>query len=303
MRGVFFFFLRGGGCFLGEIGGEAEAGTAQRVSHGKGTAREQTQTPAGGRGEDQTGKKKQRRSRGEAEEKQKNKMRVTAITEAALRSSRRACRASPRLHVADSGVRLDKIRSGCLFTPWYRDISPPPLPSPNTPSNNLPLRIPPNNPPPPPEYSNYSPAMPIKAPASRAPRASRVPSKRARPPPSASPPPPLSPSPVPEYNTLQAAIAGVFAAAQKTTAGHRKLVINLRSTLDQCLNNTGPVGATIPSGKYKGEKAFANEFCRFLNRALVVKKSEVVGDRCLRFTDLFVRGMLGKGEISPHPPA
>lgn len=138
--------------------------------------------------------------------------------------------------------------------------------------------------------------MPIKAPASRAPRASRVPSKRARPPPSA------SPSPVPEYNTLQAAIAGVFAAAQKTTAGHRKLVINLRSTLDQCLKGTGPVGITIPSGKYKGEKAFANEFCRFLNRALVVKKSEVVGDRCLRFTDLFVRGMLGKGETSAHPP-
>lgn len=63
------------------------------------------------------------------------------------------------------------------------------------------------------------------------------------------------------------------------------------------------MGATIPKGKYKGEKAFANEFCHFLNRVLVVKKSEVVGDRCLRFTDLFVRGMLGMGEISPHPPA
>lgn len=137
--------------------------------------------------------------------------------------------------------------------------------------------------------------MPAKASATRAPRASRVPSKRARPAPSASPPPP-SPPPAPDYNTLQTAIAGVFAAAQKTTAGHRKLVINLRSTFEQCLNGTGTVGTTIPSGKYKGEKAFVNEFCRFLNRILVVKKSEVVGDRCLRFADLFVRGILDKGE-------
>lgn len=110
--------------FSGEDRGEAEAGwfgTAQRVS-------DSTRTDAN------TGGRKRRRLDGEeeAEKKQKNKMRVTAITEAALRSSRRACRVSPRLHVADSGVRLDKIRSGCLFTPWYRDISPPPLPSPNT---------------------------------------------------------------------------------------------------------------------------------------------------------------------------
>lgn len=75
-------------------------------------------------------------------------------------------------------------------------------------------------------------------------------------------------------------------------------MINLRSTYEQCVNGTGSVGSSIPGGGgQRGEKAFVREFCRFLNRVLVVKKSEVVGDRCLRFADLFVRGLLEKGEV------
>lgn len=176
-----------------------------------------------------------------------------------------------------------------LFVYSRYHIAPPPLPSSLNPLNT------PNYTPPPTQI--IPPAMPAKAPGMRAPRASRVPSKRARPAPSASPPPPPSPSPVADYNALQTAIAGVFTAAQKTTAGHRKLAINLRLVLEQCATGTGPVGITMSDGKYKGEKAFGAEFCRFLNRALVVKKGEVVGDRCLRFADLFVRGLLGKGGI------
>lgn len=189
-------------------------------------------------------------------------------------------------------IRLDQIRSSQIWFVYSSGIAISRYPPHSS--------TPPLQPPPYIHSILPPPDMPVKASAPRAPRASRVPSKRARPAPSASPPPPpRSPSPVPAYNTLQTAIAGVFAAAQKTTAGHRKLVINLRSTFEQCLNGTGVVGTTIPSGKYKGEKAFVNEFCRFLSRVLVVKKSEVVGDRCLRFADLFVRGILDKGETSP----
>lgn len=75
-------------------------------------------------------------------------------------------------------------------------------------------------------------------------------------------------------------------------------MINLRSTYEQCLSGTGSVGSTVPQGGQRGEKAFLREFVKFLSRVLVVKKSEIVGDRCLRFTDLFVRGLLEKGEPS-----
>lgn len=94
------------------------------------------------------------------------------------------------------------------------------------------------------------------------------------------------------YGPLQTAVAGIFLQAQKTTAGHRKLVINLRAIFDQCLSGTGPVGSTIGVNGRKGEKLFAQVFFRFLNRALVVKKSEVVGDRCLRVADMFVRNLV-----------
>jgi len=72
----------------------------------------------------------------------------------------------------------------------------------------------------------------------------------------------------------------------------------MRSIWEQCAAGTGPLGASIGGGRV-GEKAFVKEFTGFLNRVLVTKKSEVVGDRCLRFTDLFVRGLLDKGQYYP----
>ncbi|CCX12870.1 Similar to Condensin complex subunit 3; acc. no. Q10429 [Pyronema omphalodes CBS 100304] len=95
------------------------------------------------------------------------------------------------------------------------------------------------------------------------------------------------------YSPLQKTIASVFNQAQKTTAGHRKLVINLRSVFDQCIQGTGSIGGTIGVQGRQGEKMFVREFCRFLNRVLVVKKSEVVGDRCLRLADLFIANLAG----------
>ncbi|RPB12529.1 hypothetical protein P167DRAFT_565197 [Morchella conica CCBAS932] len=90
--------------------------------------------------------------------------------------------------------------------------------------------------------------------------------------------------------------------AQKTTAGHRKLAVTLRATYEQCIAGTGTIGSTVPGGGgQKGEKAFVKEFFRFLDRVLVVKKGEVVADRCLRFVDMFVRGLLEKDKPKPKP--
>lgn len=74
--------------------------------------------------------------------------------------------------------------------------------------------------------------------------------------------------------------------------------MNLRGVFDQCINGTGSIGSTIGVKGRQGEKLFNRDFCRFLNRVLVVKKSEVVGDRCLRLADLFVKNLVESGECS-----
>ncbi|KAF3935209.1 hypothetical protein ABW19_dt0200638 [Dactylella cylindrospora] len=97
----------------------------------------------------------------------------------------------------------------------------------------------------------------------------------AAPAPTSSPPAEV---PVPQYTPLQKTIQNTFASAQGTTATHRKLVVTLRATQEKCAQEG-----------LKSEKAFCVEFTRCLNRALVVKKGEAVGDRILRFCDLFIR--------------
>ncbi|KAG0637178.1 putative nuclear condensin complex subunit 3 [Tuber brumale] len=139
--------------------------------------------------------------------------------------------------------------------------------------------------------------MPARVAGSRSAR-TRAPRKRAPAAPEETPAatsPALEPSPPPPatYTPLQDAIATIFQSAQKTTAGHRKLAITMRSIWEQCAAGTGPLGTSIGGGRV-GEKAFVKEFTGFLNRVLMTKKSEVVGDRCLRFIDLFVRGLLDK---------
>lgn len=95
------------------------------------------------------------------------------------------------------------------------------------------------------------------------------------------------------YSPLQSAVSTIFASAQRTTAGHRKLATNLRNIHEQCVDARG-IGASTGGGR-AGEKAFGREFIRNLNKVLLVKKGEVVGDRCLRFCELFVRQAVEKG--------
>ncbi|KAH8146781.1 uncharacterized protein LAJ45_09155 [Morchella importuna] len=148
-------------------------------------------------------------------------------------------------------------------------------------------------------HPHNAPAKPPRAP--RAPRA--APPRKRAPRPAASPArTPSPPPPPPPYTPLSTTLATVFDSAQKTTAGHRKLAVTLRATYEQCIAGTGTIGSTVPGGGgQKGEKAFVKEFFRFLDRVLVVKKGEVVADRCLRFVDMFVRGLLEKDKPKPKP--
>ncbi|KAF8446778.1 nuclear condensing complex subunit [Terfezia claveryi] len=112
------------------------------------------------------------------------------------------------------------------------------------------------------------------------------------------PPPPQEEKTEPQlpiYTPLQTAVSTCFANAQRTTAGHRKLATNLRNIHEQCEKARG-VGASTGGGR-AGEKAFGKEFIRNLNKVLLVKKGEIVGDRCLRFCEHFVRHSVDKDEL------
>ncbi|ODQ66377.1 hypothetical protein NADFUDRAFT_13391, partial [Nadsonia fulvescens var. elongata DSM 6958] len=75
---------------------------------------------------------------------------------------------------------------------------------------------------------------------------------------------------------LRTAIAQVFQDAQKSAAGHRKLVVTLKTIQTQAEE----VGL---------EQEFNKFFNRMINRVLPVKKNELSADRVVRFCDTFVR--------------
>ncbi|KAA6406508.1 MAG: hypothetical protein FRX48_09673 [Lasallia pustulata] len=86
---------------------------------------------------------------------------------------------------------------------------------------------------------------------------------------------------------LRAQICTIFGDAQKTTAGHRKLVISLRKIQEACCYEPTKPGK-------KGEASFEEddfnvEIARCVIRLVGVKKSEGVGDRIVRFLGLFLR--------------
>lgn len=101
-----------------------------------------------------------------------------------------------------------------------------------------------------------------------------------------------TPEPAKKYTALQTAVSQLFQAAQKTTSSHRKLTTQLRSIHQGCFQGTG-VYEEFGGGR-SGEKAFCKEFMRVLSRVLVIPKKELVGDRCMRFADSFVKLLLEK---------
>ena len=88
-------------------------------------------------------------------------------------------------------------------------------------------------------------------------------------------------------NALRGRICAIFRDAQRTTATHRKLAVNLRKIHETCCYEPSS-GKTSASEEFD-EAAFNQEFIRCVLRVMPVKKSESVGEKVIRFTGFFLR--------------
>ncbi|KAI1409558.1 condensin subunit Cnd3 [Hypoxylon sp. FL1857] len=88
-------------------------------------------------------------------------------------------------------------------------------------------------------------------------------------------------------NELRTQICAIFRDAQKTTATHRKLVVNLRKLHEACCYEPTRPNKSTPTDF--NEADFNNEFTRCVLRVMPVKKSEGVGEKTIRFVGLFLR--------------
>ncbi|MCJ1464876.1 hypothetical protein MMC07_003491 [Pseudocyphellaria aurata] len=86
-------------------------------------------------------------------------------------------------------------------------------------------------------------------------------------------------------STLRTRICDIFSAAQRTTAGHRKLVVGLRKIQETCCYEQ----SNSQGQNNFGEDDFNMELARCVIRLMVVKKTENVGDRIVRYLGLFLR--------------
>ncbi|KAI1477362.1 ARM repeat-containing protein [Daldinia eschscholtzii] len=86
---------------------------------------------------------------------------------------------------------------------------------------------------------------------------------------------------------LRTQISAIFRDAQKTTATHRKLVVNLRKIHEACCYE--PTRPDKNSATEFDESDFNNEFTRCVLRVMPVKKSEGAGEKIIRFIGLFLR--------------
>jgi condensin complex subunit 3 len=89
-------------------------------------------------------------------------------------------------------------------------------------------------------------------------------------------------------NELRTQISSIFRDAQRNTATHRKLAVNLRKIQEACCYE--PTSKTKKTGAEDFEEEdFTNEFTRCVLRVMPVKKSESVGEKAIKFIGLFLR--------------
>ncbi|KAL4725583.1 chromosome condensation complex Condensin, subunit G [Fusarium chlamydosporum] len=88
-------------------------------------------------------------------------------------------------------------------------------------------------------------------------------------------------------NALRTKVCAIFRDAQRTTATHRKLVVNLRKIQESCAYEpTNPDKSQVDDFD---EDAFNREFIRCVSKIMPIKKSESVGEKSIRFTGLFLQ--------------
>ena len=101
-------------------------------------------------------------------------------------------------------------------------------------------------------------------------------------------------------NELRTQISTIFRDAQRTTASHRKLVINLRKIQEACCYEPTSNQKNKTGAEDFDEEQFTYEFTRCVLRVMPVKKSESVGERSIRFIGLFLRHANEKdNELNP----
>ncbi|KAL8659849.1 MAG: hypothetical protein Q9226_000214 [Calogaya cf. arnoldii] len=86
---------------------------------------------------------------------------------------------------------------------------------------------------------------------------------------------------------LRTRICLIFGDAQKSTAAHRKLAVNLRKIQEECCYE--PTSRRRQDDNQFGEDDFNVEIARSVIRLMGVKKSEGAGDRIVRFLGMFLR--------------
>ena len=95
-------------------------------------------------------------------------------------------------------------------------------------------------------------------------------------------------------SSLRTQICSAFGDAQKTTAGHRKLVVSLRKIQEACCYE--PANSKSKSAVDFGEDEFNVELARCIIRLVGVKKGEGVGDRIVKYLGLFLKHASDKGK-------
>ncbi|KAI4151381.1 MAG: hypothetical protein LQ340_003537 [Diploschistes diacapsis] len=86
---------------------------------------------------------------------------------------------------------------------------------------------------------------------------------------------------------LRIKICAIFGEAQKSAAGHRKLVVSLRKIHETCCYEPQKPGKDSLDGF--DENDFNAEIARCMIRILTVKKTEGAGDRILKFFGQFLK--------------
>ncbi|KAJ4260698.1 chromosome condensation complex Condensin, subunit G [Fusarium torreyae] len=88
-------------------------------------------------------------------------------------------------------------------------------------------------------------------------------------------------------NAVRTKVCAVFRDAQRTTATHRKLVVNLRKIQESCAYE--PTNPDPSQSDEFDEDAFNREFIRCVSKIMPIKKSESVGEKSIKFVGLFLQ--------------
>ena len=100
-------------------------------------------------------------------------------------------------------------------------------------------------------------------------------------------------------SSLRTQICSAFGDAQKTTAGHRKLVVSLRKIQEACCYE--PTNPKSRNAVEFGEDDFNVEMARCVIRLMGVKKGEGAGDRIVKYLGLFLKHASDKGKTFELP--